>query len=699
MPGRVPAHSSLDFARDDPEPVEGSSGRSVMRCFSTLAAACTVLLFAASANADPSTVSRLGWVTNGHVQAAVQVGNTLYIGGAFTRVAPASGALGSLFGISTTTGEPGTVLPLVDGIVNAVEPDGSGGYYIGGAFTTVGGAARPNLAHVLADGSLDPTFVPEVTGGEVLSIALGSSSLFIGGYFTTVDDLPRLGFAAISPATGAIAPLPSTAFANATHAVQVFVAGSNVLIVGAISNERAAGAFDQTSGTAIWSTQIAGNSVQAATVVGSRLIVAGRGLLNDSRSLVSLDMTTGVIDLAWSPSGPLPTSTLDTVRALAVYGTTLYVGGRFSTFGGEPRANAAAVDWTTGILTTWDPNPNAPVSALAVGLGGTIFLGGTFTQVNGQPRETLAEIDAVGTPSAWIGNVYARPVRKLLVDAAGTLVIGAQTGVTGGAARTNLAAFDLSNDTLLPWAPPISDDVTTLAALRNAVYIGASHLVSGLTRVGIVSAVDGISGAALAWTPPASSSGVTLLGTVGQHVYLSGYFSPGGISSVVRVDPTIGTVDPTWRVSVGGEVRRIIVSGSTVYLGGFFGQVQGQRRRHLASVDLATGAVSPWAPTVVPDLPRGFFGRVSDLAVDGRTLYVAYNLGGGSAVVAVDSVSGVQTSGGSAVRIYGADWCGGWSGDRRNQRIRVRAVIARTRHGLSGQWAGSAVEPRLRPHL
>jgi hypothetical protein len=199
-----------------------------MPYFRTLAAALTILSIATFASADPSAVSRLGWVTNGDVRAAVQVGSTLYVGGKFTRVGPASGALGSFFGVSPTTGERVPNFPLVDGVVNAVEPDGAGGYYIGGSFAMAGGVPREGLAHVLADGSVDPAFAPAIRGGAVFSLRLGSSFLFVGGDFNHVDDTPRDDFAALNPTTGTAVTFPL--ILNG-HADEILIAGDNVIVL------------------------------------------------------------------------------------------------------------------------------------------------------------------------------------------------------------------------------------------------------------------------------------------------------------------------------------------------------------------------------------------------------------------------------------------------------------------------------------
>jgi len=109
----------------------------------------------------PPLVQNRLWVTNGRVRTTQVYSGTVYLGGDFTYVGPATGSGAAL---STSTGTPDLSLPRINGQVQVVQPDGAGGWYVGGHFTRVGGAPRNNAAHIRADGGVDPAWNPNPTG-------------------------------------------------------------------------------------------------------------------------------------------------------------------------------------------------------------------------------------------------------------------------------------------------------------------------------------------------------------------------------------------------------------------------------------------------------------------------------------------------------------------------------------------------------
>ena len=91
------------------------------------------------------------WGTNGRVTDIVQAGGRIYIAGGFDYVGPSTG-----YGVGVDGGNGNRLsgAPLVDGVVTAAAPDGSGGWYIGGSFTHVDGVYRPGAAQITAGGKV-----------------------------------------------------------------------------------------------------------------------------------------------------------------------------------------------------------------------------------------------------------------------------------------------------------------------------------------------------------------------------------------------------------------------------------------------------------------------------------------------------------------------------------------------------------------
>src|SRR6185503_10659703 len=108
--------------------------------------------------------------------------------------------------------------------------------------------------------------------------------------------------------------------------------------------------------------------------------------------IAALDATVNTnMATAWDPNAN------SSVLALAVSGTTVYAGGEFGLIGGQLRSHIAALDGTinTNMATAWNPSAfydteiSANVFALAVS-GTTVYVGGSFLGIGGQTRHHIA---------------------------------------------------------------------------------------------------------------------------------------------------------------------------------------------------------------------------------------------------------------------------------------------------------------------
>ncbi|MCS7020150.1 MAG: delta-60 repeat domain-containing protein, partial [Bernardetiaceae bacterium] len=124
-----------------------------------------------------------GWQpAGGNVLAVAQDNQYVYLGGTFTRMIKpgTAGAFTRGTGVQTGSGAVINGFPIVNGTILAVAPDGSGGWYIAGEFTQVGGQARNRIARIMADNSVDLAWNPNANG-TVRCIVVDGTQIYVGG--------------------------------------------------------------------------------------------------------------------------------------------------------------------------------------------------------------------------------------------------------------------------------------------------------------------------------------------------------------------------------------------------------------------------------------------------------------------------------------------------------------------------------------
>ena len=347
--------------------------------------------------------------------------------------------------------------------------------------------------------------------------------------------------------------------------------------------------------------------------------------------------TSTVADVTWG-AGPAPDGRAARVRALAVLGRRVYLGGDFTTMvppagtvvpaGGEIRRHLAALDVDRGTLLPWDPDADGPVSALVASADGTsLYVGGDFNHIGGQPVAKLARVNAA---TGAVDPTFRPEVRggvRALALAGDRLYVGGVfnfvAGPAGGEARPKLAALDAATGALLPWTPPplgpgryvghngtptaaeSGGDVLALAvpADGSRVYVGGNFL-DFAGQAGMV-VFDAGSGEPLPqqWRTGRPIYDLAVSPADGQTVFASAG-GPGGQAYAFRPDQP---KTPVWSTWVDGDAPGVAASMTTVYLMGHYDYAgpDDALRHHLAAFDAGDGAVEPWNP--VANTPWGAF--------------------------------------------------------------------------------------------
>jgi len=296
---------------------------------------------------------------------ALRIGESgLYVGGDFQTV-NRSICLG-LAKLDKVTGVRDDLYPVhaqVSGGVRAIALEADGKIIIGGDFSFAGGLLRPFLTRVDADGTLDAGWNPQ-PNGSVDHITVQGTNIFIAGEFTVVGGKDRKGLAKLSTFSDAADerwdPMP----AGDGVAISALVADRTYLYVG--------GYFSR---------------------IGSSLIT----------NLAKLNISgTGTADSTWRPAPSAPGGPANVrIRSLALDGTNLFVGGIFTSIGGQSRANLAKLSTggTGAADDAWNPAPGAIVYSMALG-GVDLFVAGNFQSIGGQNIKYVAKLNTQGTGAA-----------------------------------------------------------------------------------------------------------------------------------------------------------------------------------------------------------------------------------------------------------------------------------------------------------
>ena len=488
---------------------------------------------------------------------AVGPDGSIYAGGYFHRIGGQDRQfLAKLQGSGTGPADP-TWNPNPNSLVHSLAVDVEGNVYVGGQFGFLGKAARRALAKLSGSGSgdADPIWDPSPDGFPISIAPDNAGSVFISGNFYHVGELVRHYLAKISAATGVVDANwnPDPQYITAS-----LVAANGSLFVGGFV---------------------------------SRVNPPGAG-----ENVAKISTSTGVIDASWFPEPDAP------IYALAPDGNgNLYLAGDFYKVGDQKRRFLAKVPMSgTGALdSSWDPGEiqddsadALPIKSLVVS-GGKVFIGGQFSSIGGQTRLALATLASdTGAPLAESDVGNAGRVNALLSLPEGGMIVGGDFFLADPhVVRRHLLRLN-SNGTLDPnWNVPTDRTVHSLALdPDHSIYVGGGFFsVGGYERIAIAKLVgpdnqtvdenwDGAHGELM--DQPDGVRGIAVGSS--DALYVATTYYPKKLSR------STGTTDAVWNAwTFSGALHAIVVDRSdndAVYLGGEFSQVNGIFRYHLARV-------------------------------------------------------------------------------------------------------------------
>lgn len=474
-----------------------------------------------------------------------------------------------------------------------------------GAFTSIGGVARPGVARVLANGQLDATFNPG-SGPDAAANALAlqpDGKVVIVGGFTNFNGMTQRGFVRLNTDGSVDATLNTGLGANAEVTAVATQSDGRVLLGGKFTSVNGTSAinFARLSAAGVVETAFSANAgyngghgdILAILVQSDRRIVVG-GLLH----YVKRFNADGSPDSSFVASAPLVGFTA--IYALAQQPSgRIVVGGAFNGIPGYEHVNVFRVH-TDGRLDrsfTEAASCNVAVKALAVQADGKIVVGGNFSVAQGIPRGGVTrllcdgELDLDFLPGLGADD-FVNSV-ALLGDGK-VLVTGRFTNVNG-TTRKGLARLHGGDGP--PRAPTITSTLTV-----QTVNSGEDTLlqVQATGRPGLTyqwfrgaQALAGETNAALLLSGVQAAEAGTYSVTVANAVGTPSYAVQLNVSAP-RSGP--GSLDHAFRPRVelaGGAVYSLAAQpDGKLLLGGRFASAGGRPSRNLTRLS-SDGTVDP----------------------------------------------------------------------------------------------------------
>jgi trimeric autotransporter adhesin len=494
---------------------------------------------------------------------------------------------------ATLTASSGQITPFVG--MNGIPPY---------SYSLVSGAGTVSAQGVYTVGSVSGTSTVQVTDGQgttatapvralrirangaVFTSAADSSNLYVGGRFSAVNPYSAPRLAIVDQATGNLNTscdlgtgfLDGYVTAIATIGNTMYVAGAFNQYRGSIVGKLAkidattcaldpvfsgGGGFGASLGETVYAIAVSGSSLY---VVGNVSTYRGTAI----NGIVKLDLTTGAADPAFAP--PRADGNAD---AIVASGPSVYVGGYFQHFAGVPAAQIAKLNAATGAVDTSftaAPGADGPVATLAIS-GNQLYVGGSFTHYAGvstalaRVNATSGALDTVFTQS--VGN--AAQVSALLVSG-NVLYVARQ----------------------FPGATPVLEKIDTTTGNANAAFSAGAGF----------------------------DFGVSSLLLANSSLYVGGAFTSyrgTPAFSLAKIDPTSGALDTTFTQATGGNnsVYALAIAGSQIIAGGVLSTYRGTPASNIAKFSLATDEPDlAFSSTAAPN------SNVIAMKLNGTALYV-----------------------------------------------------------------------------
>lgn len=495
----------------------------------------------------------LGTGIDGQINDMALIGDEVIVGGSFTRAGTSNARSIARWDLGTTTWSS-VGGGLGNGAISTMAAQGDN-LYIGGDFTSVGGIAVKNVARWNTSTLLWSAMGNGLTG-EIRQLTIDNTGPLAVGAFQKQPGIRTNNIVRWDTSANIWLEIggydryrdtPLNSLLTSTAGVFSFDSDPIPFVAGqAAGASYYAPAYSYSNGWySPYGADYLHGSVFALAKGGDSIYFGGlfTNLSSDDvsvrtltyKNIVEFPMAANTTTIYRKPFQPLGTGTNGPVDALALDGTLLYAGGRFSEAGGAPANNIAR--WHTA-LKTWSPlgsGVNGDVYAIAVS-GSDVYVGGRFSQAGGVAAGNIARWNSLTEAWSAVGSGVDGPVEAItVVD--GLIYVGGGFAQAGGSTARGLALWN--GNTWREVAGGVRGNIRTIAHARDArgdfLYVGGAFDRAGALAAANIARLDR---AAESWQTLGSGTAGTVetITVAGSNVIVGGQFdSAGGVANTQRL--------------------------------------------------------------------------------------------------------------------------------------------------------------------
>lgn len=408
------------------------------------------------------------------------------------------------------------------------------------------------------------------------------------------------------------------------HNGKVYMAtnsGQGLLIVDAATKQT----LPNPTGISVLSPDIIVNRIKSIAAVNNTIYLGGGNMVDQNgvplsdvvafneTTLEKENFSTDLFQNYVYPGGDAG-SPISTIYCMSGDANGLFIGGYFPSIMAVPRTNLYAYNIVTGELLPFAPVFTTGESVIThlFASDSRLYTSGLFHEVNGQERLSgLASFNlADGSLNDWnpvVDNPGISPT--LLVYGFGdrVYVYGALTTVDG-VSRNGVAAFEAPTGLLInEWAPEGLSNAVAMTANESGVFVAGSNTDYTANQVQFYDhqtanelfpaiTYSGGDGANAIRTMAANENDLFV---GGDFTIISTDAEQFSRPNFAAVDLTNGLVNDfsieTSSVALGlSGISSIVATNGSVYLGGYFSDINGVPRHTVAAISATSGELTDW---------------------------------------------------------------------------------------------------------